>query len=309
MLHVVHHADYMAPRPTSGSFRFDKYYLVMEELRASGAPITEHAPEPMPREWLEAVHCPDYVDEVFRAAVPREKERRIGFPVTPAIRDRVRHTNGGTWLAAQLARRHGYAANSAAGSHHALHDTGAGYCVFNDLAVTANRLIAERHAARVLIVDCDVHQGDGTASLTAGREDIFTLSLHAEKNFPVRKARSSRDVGLPDGTGDDGYMEALTRHLPQVLADFAPDFVLYQAGVDPHVDDKLGRLALTDEGLAQRDRFVVGEARRRGLPVASALGGGYGDDPRVVAARHAASMLAMAAQNAAFPADPATSGG
>lgn len=298
MLHVVHHADYIAPRPERGSFRFDKYYLVMEELRASGAPITEHAPEPCPREWLEAVHCPTYVDEVFRAEVPREKERRIGFPVTPAITSRVRHTNGGTWLAARLARQHGYAANSAAGSHHALHDTGAGYCVFNDLAVTANRLIAERHARRVLIVDCDVHQGDGTASLTAGREDIFTLSLHAEKNFPVRKARSSLDVGLPDGVDDDGYMEALTRHLPDVLADFAPDFVLYQAGVDPHVEDKLGRLALTDAGLRVRDQFVVSSCRGRCIPVASALGGGYGDDPRVVAARHAASMLAMAEENA-----------
>ncbi|QDH33010.1 histone deacetylase [Porphyrobacter sp. YT40] len=307
MLHVVHHADYMAPRPERGTFRFDKYYLVMEELRASGAPITEHAPEPMPRQWLEAVHCPAYVDEVFRAEVPRVKERRIGFPVTPAIRDRVRHTNGGTWLAAQLAMTHGYAANSAAGSHHALHDTGAGYCVFNDLAVTANRLIAERHAARVLIVDCDVHQGDGTASLTAGREDIFTLSLHAEKNFPVRKARSSRDIGLPDGMDDDGYMAVLTRHLPEVFADFAPDFVLYQAGVDPHRDDKLGRLALSDAGLAARDRFVIAEARKRGLPVASALGGGYGDDARAVAARHAASMLAMAEENTAFCAPASTS--
>jgi acetoin utilization deacetylase AcuC-like enzyme len=297
MLHVVHHADYMAPRPDRGSFRFDKYYLVMEELRASGAAITEHAPEPMPRTWLEAVHCPDYVDQVFRAEVPRDKERRIGFPVTPAITSRVRHTNGGTWLAAQLAMQHGYAANSAAGSHHALHDTGAGYCVFNDLAVTANRLIAERVAARVLIVDLDVHQGDGTASLTAGRADIFTLSLHAEKNFPVRKARSSRDVGLADGTDDDGYMAALSRHLPEVMADFAPDFVLYQAGVDPHVEDKLGRLALTDAGLEMRDRFVVNAARRIGLPIASALGGGYGDDARLVAARHARSMLAMAAEN------------
>jgi len=295
----------MVPRPERGTFRFDKYYLVMEELRASGAAITEHAPEPMPREWLEAVHCPDYVDEVFRAEVPRAKERRIGFPVTPAIRDRVRHTNGGTWLAAQLARVHGYAANSAAGSHHALHDTGSGYCVFNDLAVTANRLIAEGHAVRVLIVDCDVHQGDGTASLMAGREDVFTLSLHAEKSFPVRKARSSLDVPLPDGLDDEGYMEALTFHLPRVMADFAPDFVLYQAGVDPHVDDKLGRLALTDAGLAMRDRFVIREARARGLPIASALGGGYGDDPRTVAARHAASMLAMADENTRHPGEQA----
>ncbi|QUL37763.1 histone deacetylase [Erythrobacter sp. JK5] len=288
----------MAPRPERGTFKFDKYYLVMEALRESGSPITEHAPEPMPREWLEAVHCPNYVDEVFRADVPRDKERRIGFPVTERIRDRVRHTNGGTWLAAQLAKRHGYAANSAAGSHHALHDTGAGYCVFNDLAVASNRLIAEGDARRILIVDCDVHQGDGTASLTAGREDIFTLSLHAEKNFPVRKARSSLDVDLPDGLDDDGFMEMLDRHLPGVVERFAPDLVLYQAGVDPHVNDKLGRLALTDEGLAARDRFVVAQARKRGLPIASALGGGYGDDQREVAQRHARSMLAMAEENA-----------
>lgn len=301
MLHVVHHADYMAPRPTSGTFRFDKYYLVMEELRASGHPLTEHAPEPMPREWLEAVHCPTYVDEVFRAAVPREKERRIGFPVTPQIATRVRHTNGGTWLAAKLAMQHGYAANSAAGSHHALHETGAGYCVFNDLVVAANRLIAEGDARRILIVDCDVHQGDGTASLTAGRADIFTLSLHAERNFPVRKARSSRDIGLPDGLDDDGYMEALARHLPEVIDGFAPDLVLYQAGVDPHADDRLGRLALTDVGLEMRDRYVLRKARRRGLPVASALGGGYGDDQRAVARRHARSMLAMADENKRWP--------
>ena len=246
------------------------------------------------------MHEPAYVDEVFRAQVPREKERRIGFPVTTRIRDRVRHTNGGTWLAAKLAMEHGYAANSAAGSHHALADTGAGYCVFNDLAVASNRLLSEGDARRILIVDLDVHQGDGTASLTALRADIFTLSLHAEKNFPVRKARSNLDVGLPDGLDDDGFMEALDRHLPAVIADFAPDFVFYQAGVDPHENDKLGRLALTDEGLARRDRYVVRSARERGLAIASALGGGYGDDQRQVAARHARSMLAMADENARF---------
>ncbi|MEM7665119.1 MAG: histone deacetylase [Pseudomonadota bacterium] len=296
----------MAPRPTRGTFKFDKYYLVMEALRQSGGALTEHAPEPMPREWLEAVHDPAYVDQVFRAEVPREKERRIGFPVTQRIRDRVRHTNGGTWLAAQLAKRHGYAANSAAGSHHALADTGAGYCVFNDLAVASNRLIAQGDARRSLIVDLDVHQGDGTASLTAGREDIFTLSVHAEKNFPVRKARSNLDIGLPDGTVDDAYMAVLANHLPALLDRFAPDLVLYQAGVDPHVDDKLGRLALTSEGLIARDRYVVSEARKRGLPIASALGGGYGEDQGEVAERHARSMIAMADENALF-ADTLTS--
>jgi len=289
----------MAPQPTSGTFKFDKYYLVMEALRASGEAITEHAPDPMPRDWLEAVHDPAYVDEVFTAGVPPEKERRIGFPVTESIRDRVRHTNGGTWLAAILGMKHGFAANSAAGSHHALANTGAGYCVFNDLAVASNRLIAQGDAGRILIVDLDVHQGDGTASLTAGREDIFTLSLHAEKNFPVRKARSTRDVPLADGLDDDGYMEALEAHLPEIIDIFAPDFVFYQAGVDPHGDDRLGRLALTDAGLERRDTYVVAQARGRGLPIASALGGGYGD-PHEVAARHARSMLTMAAENARF---------
>lgn len=294
----------MAPRPERGTFRFDKYFLVMEALRASGRPVTEHAPEPMPRQWLEAVHCPTYVEEVFSLTVPREKERRIGFPVSAAIRDRVRHTNGGTWLAAKLALEHGYAANSAAGSHHALHDTGAGYCVFNDLAVAANRLIAEGDVRRVLVVDLDVHQGDGTASLTAGREDIVTFSIHAEKNFPVRKARSDHDIALPDGVGDEAYLEALAEHLPPLLDRVQPDIVLYQAGVDPHGDDKLGRLALTDAGLEARDRFVVAESRRRGIPVASALGGGYGEDQHAVAVRHARSMLAMAAENARFGAGP-----
>lgn len=300
MLHVVHHADYMAPRPERGTFKFDKYYLVMEALREDGGALTEHAPEPMPREWLEAVHDPEYVDEVFRADVPREKERRIGFPVTSHIASRVRHTNGGTWLAAKLAMQHGYAANSAAGSHHALHDTGAGYCVFNDLAVASNRLIAEGDATRILIIDLDVHQGDGTASLTALRDDIVTLSIHAEKNFPVRKARSNVDLGLPDGTTDAAYMTVLRNHIPKMLTGFEPDLVLYQAGVDPHEGDKLGRLALTDEGLTARDRFVVSEARERGIPVASALGGGYGDDQRAVAERHARSMLTMAETNATF---------
>lgn len=289
----------MAPQPTRGTFKFDKYFLVMEALRASGDAFTQHAPDPCPRDWLEAVHCPAYVEEVFTQTVPKDKERRIGFPVTAAIASRVAHTNGGTYLAARLGQTHGYAANSAAGSHHALHDTGAGYCVFNDLAVASNRLISEGAARKILIVDLDVHQGDGTASLTAGRTDIFTFSMHAEKNFPVRKARSDLDVGLPDGCDDDDYLDTLAFHLTNILDQFTPDLVLYQAGVDPHHDDRLGRLALTDEGLLARDRYVVNAVRTRGIPVASALGGGYGD-PHDVADRHARSMLAMAQENTSF---------
>ncbi len=294
MLHVVHHPGYVAPTPPGSRYRFDKYGLVMEALRESGAAFIPHEPEPMPRSWIEAVHAPHYVEEVLSQTVPREKERRIGFPVTEHVARRSLLSAGGTWLAARLARIHGYAANAAGGSHHAGFESGAGYCVLNDLAIAANRLIAEGDARRILIVDLDVHQGDGTANLTAGRDDIFTLSLHAERNFPVRKASSSLDVSLPDKVSDIDYLARLTAVLPAVIDRFAPDLILYQGGVDPHADDKLGRLALTDGGLAERDRFVRTQAHARGIPLASTLGGGYGDDRFAVARRHVATMLNLA---------------
>lgn len=295
MLHVVHHPGYVVPVARQGTFSHDKYGLVMAALGASGAVMTVHVPEVMPRAWLEAVHDPEYVGEVLSCAVPPAKERRIGFAIDARIALRSQLSPGGTWLAARLALRHGYAANSAGGSHHALADTGAGYCVFNDLALAAHRLIADGDVARVLILDLDVHQGDGTAELTAGRPDIFTLSLHAEKNFPTRKARSSLDIALPDATGDAEYLAALDDALIGVLDRFAPDLILLQAGVDPHADDKLGRLALTDAGLVARERLVARAARQRGVALASTLGGGYGADPAVVAARHARSILTLGA--------------
>lgn len=294
MLHVVHHLDYVTPAPPGGQFPWDKYGLVMDALAESGVAHRIHRPEPMPLAQIAQVHDPDYVAEVAELRVPAAKSRRIGFPVTDRVARRARTTPGGTWHAAKLALVHGYAANAAGGSHHALHDTGAGYCVFNDLAVAANRLVAEGDAGRILIVDCDVHQGDGTASLLAGRTEFATFSIHAEKNFPVRKARSTLDVALPDGTGDQAYLDALSSYLPPLIDAFAPDLILYQAGVDPHVEDRLGRLAVSDAGLAARDRFVAEQAHRRGIPVASALGGGYGADRMAIARRHAASMIAMA---------------
>jgi acetoin utilization deacetylase AcuC-like enzyme len=286
MLHIVHHPGYLTPPPPSGGFPASKYNLLMDALDALPVPQARHQPEPKPRVWLEAVHHPAYVAEVLAAAVPVEKERRIGFPVTELVSRRAQLTPGGTWLAARLALEHGFAANTAGGSHHALHDSGAGYCVFNDLAVAAHRLLAEGDARRVLIVDLDVHQGDGTAALLAGRADVATYSMHAEKNFPARKARSTLDVPLPDGTGDQAYLDALAVTLPPLLDRFRPDLILYQAGVDPHGDDRLGRLALTDDGLADRDRFVGALARRHGIPLASTPGGGYGPDKIVIAARH-----------------------
>jgi len=293
MLQLVHHPYYVSPAAPGSAFSFDKYGLVMMALAETGKPHQLHQPEPMPRAWIEALHDPDYVAEVAESRVPSEKARRIGFPVTERVTRRAFLAPGGTWLAAKLALTHGYAANSAGGSHHALAESGAGYCVFNDLAIAAHRLIAEGDAARVMIVDLDVHQGDGTAALLAGRADIFTFSIHAEKNFPARKARSDFDLGLPDATGDDTYLAVLAAHLPVALDGFEPDMILYQAGVDPHGEDKLGRLALSDAGLGARDRFVMRQARRRGIPLASVLGGGYGDDRLEVARRHVRSILAL----------------
>ncbi len=292
--HLVHHPDYVAPLPPGHSFPMDKYALVMIALAEVGAVWTEHSPDLMPRDWIAAVHDPDYADAVLAAVVDPAIERRIGFPVSARVARRSQLSVGGTWLAGKLALQHGFAANSAGGSHHALAGSGAGYCVFNDLAIAAHRLLAEGDARRVMVVDLDVHQGDGTASLLAGRADAFTFSMHAAKNFPARKARSCRDVELPDDTGDADYLEVLARELPACLGSFAPDLILYQAGVDPHGDDRLGRLAMTDSGLVARDGFVASECRKRGIALASTLGGGYGNDRLMVARRHAAAIVTQA---------------
>lgn len=298
MFPLVHHQDYSLRRDAASAasrrFPWDKYTLVREMLRADAVPPIEYEAPLMPVPWVEAVHDPVYVAEVLSASVPAVKARRIGFAITPALAQRSLRTNGGTWYAALLALNRGYAANGAGGSHHALYDTGAGYCIFNDLAITANRLLAEGRVRHVLIVDLDVHQGDGTASLMAGRHDVTTFSIHGEKNFPARKAQSSMDIGLPDGTGDDAYLDALERHLPAMIEASQPDIILYQAGVDAHAEDRLGRLSLSDIGLAARDSFVGGEARRRGIALVSALGGGYGEDQHAVARRHADAMRVLA---------------
>ena len=293
MIPVVHHPAYVAPAPGRSAYRWNKNGLIRDLLLAQGDRIAWHQPEPMPREWLEAVHDLDYVADVLAAQVPRAKERRIGFPVTPEVARRAAVVPGGTWLAARLALEHGYAANSAGGSHHALADTGAGFCVFNDLAIAAHRLIAEQTVDRLMVVDCDVHQGDGTAALLAGMPEVATYSIHADRNFPVRKARSTLDVPLADGTGDDDYCATLAATLAPLLDRFRPGLVLYQAGVDPYAGDRLGRLALTRDGLARRDRLVARLLAERGIPFASTVGGGYGDDALEIAGRHVAAILTL----------------
>ena len=212
--------------------------------------------------------------------------RAIGLPNTAAVARRVFLAAAGTLLAARLALEHGVACNMAGGSHHAGPEGGAGYCVFNDVAVAAQALLDEGVLSRVLVVDCDVHQGDGTARIFAGRADVLTLSLHAERNYPARKARSHLDYPLPDRLGDRAYLEVLA-HALGLVEPFRPEIVFYNAGVDPHAADRLGRLALSDAGLRARDRLVAGWSRRRRLPLVGVLGGGYDSEPERLAARHA----------------------
>jgi acetoin utilization deacetylase AcuC-like enzyme len=293
VIHVVHHPDYVAPPDPRARAQSSKNGLIRDQLRDSGVAIAWHEPEPMPRRWLEEVHDPAYVAEVLSASVPREKERRIGFPVTETVARRSQVVPAGTWLAARLALEHGLAANSAGGSHHALSDTGAGYCVFNDLALAAVRLTEEGAVERVAVVDVDVHQGDGTAALTAGRSGIATYSIHAAKNFPARKARSTLDVPLADRVEDDEYLDTLEETLTPFLDEHRPQLILYQAGVDPFGGDQLGRLALTEDGLRRRELLVARLARDRAIPLASTVGGGYGPDKPALARRHVDAILTL----------------
>ncbi|MEL7491837.1 MAG: histone deacetylase [Pseudomonadota bacterium] len=221
-------------------------------------------------------HHHAYVTEMEDGTIDAKAMRRIGFPWSSHVVRRARATMGGAVAAARRAMEDGISGQLAGGTHHAHHDFGAGYCIYNDFACAALTLLAEGRASRVAIIDLDVHQGDGNAAILSARDDLFVLSIHGEKNFPFRKVKSDLDVGLPDGVEDGAYLRALTDALPAVW-EFAPDLVLYQAGVDPLAEDKLGRMALTHEGLKKRDEIVLSECKRRGVPVSMAIGGGYAD--------------------------------
>jgi acetoin utilization deacetylase AcuC-like enzyme len=267
-----------------------KYGYLREALIARGILPPQGgylAPAAAELERIAAAHDLGYVTRAFAVALTPQEERVIGLPNTERVIRRARLSAAGTTLAARLALEHGIACNMAGGSHHAGPDAGAGFCVFNDVAVAARALLDDGIVLRVLVVDCDVHQGDGTAKIFANDPRCFTFSMHAEKNYPARKAESDLDIALPDGLGDAAYLETLAYYLPSLLAEFRPQIVFYNAGVDPYVADKLGRLSLTLDGLRARDRFVLRSVRERDIPIVGVLGGGYSDDPKELAARHA----------------------
>lgn len=288
MLPIVHHPAYAPPMPPDHRFPMDKFRRVMQHLLDDGivAPAQIRHPEPAPRLWLERVHDPDYVDAIFAQTLDPKIERRIGLPITPGVVARAAAANGGTVLTARLALEHGLACNTAGGSHHAFAEEGSGFCVFNDVAVAATRLLDEGRIERALVVDLDVHQGDGTARIFEDDARIFTFSMHCRTNFPARKQASDLDIALEPGTNDEAYLQTLIESLPALLATHRPDLVFFNAGVDPHHEDKLGRLDLTDQGLVRRERFVLETCAAAAIPTACVLGGGYAPDPNRLAHLH-----------------------
>jgi acetoin utilization deacetylase AcuC-like enzyme len=267
--------------PSWHPFPQSKYRLLREHFeREPGALRLRPAPPASEAELLLA-HSPRYVDAVLNGRLTVAELREIGFPWSPSMAERSRRSVGATIAAARAALAEGVAANMAGGTHHAQADKGSGYCVFNDVAV-ATRVLQAEHRARtgerlqVLVIDLDVHQGNGTAAIFAGDSSVFTFSMHGAKNFPFRKHPSDLDVELPDGCGDDDYLVALEEALAGIWACQRPDLAFYLAGADPHEGDRLGRLKLSFEGLAERDRRVFAALQARHIPVALTMAGGYG---------------------------------
>lgn len=287
---------FVLPLPEHHRFPMAKYRLLRERLVDEGVLDRRdlHVPEPATWDELRLVHDPEYVDAVATGTLPADAQRRIGFPWSPMMVERSRRSVGATIAAARdvMCRSaaslalHGVAANLAGGTHHAFRDRGEGYCVFNDVAVAASLLRRDRVAERIAIVDCDVHQGNGTAAIFRDEPAVFTFSLHGAKNFPFRKETSDLDVTFDDGAGDDEYLAALDRHLAVVLDGHQPDVVFYLAGADPYEGDRLGRLKLTIAGLQQRDRMVFDACRLRQLPVVVVMSGGYAPDVDAIVTIH-----------------------
>lgn len=294
-LPLVYHPDYVAPLPPGHRFPMAKFSLLYHTLVADGVahPAQFHAPELPPHEWLELVHAPDYIQAYCEGTLEAKAQRRIGLPWSPALAHRTCIAVGGTILTAQLALEHGLACNTAGGTHHAFPDYGSGFCIFNDMAI-ATRVVQQLGLAeKILIVDLDVHQGDGTAFIFQDDPSVFTFSMHCEINFPGTKQTSDLDVPLPEGMEDDAYLQTLASYLPDLLSDINPDLVFYDAGVDPHLGDRLGKLCLTDTGLYRREMQVLSTCVAAGYPVACVIGGGYAEDMKSLVYRH--SLLHRAA--------------
>lgn len=272
-------------------------FQLLRDLLVGDRVITQnqlYQPGAPPREWLELVHEPDYVQAYCQGTLTAKAQRRIGLPWSEGLVMRTCTAVGGTILTAKLALQHGIACNTAGGTHHAFPAYGSGFCIFNDLAVAIKVLQVQGLIRSALIVDLDVHQGDGTAFIFQGDQSVFTFSMHCDVNFPGRKQQSDLDVPLAENTSDGEYLKVLRQHLSPLLTRLQPDLVMYDAGVDVHQADRLGKLALTDAGIFERDRTVLQTCHTAGIPLACVIGGGYSEDMSALVYRH--SLLHRAAK-------------
>ena len=279
-MHISYSDRYMVPLAPTHPFPMSKYRLVRERLLEEGSITNRNLAEPPLAcdEDILLVHTEEYWFRCVRGELTAQEVRRIGFPWSEGLVSRSRAAVQGTILAAKHALRDGVASNLAGGTHHAFPDHGEGYCVLNDIAIATRVLWRDGLVERVAVIDCDVHQGNGTAAIFQNDPDVFTFSMHGAKNFPARKEQSKLDIHLPDSVSDQEYLAILHEQVPHILDNFRPDFVFYQAGVDPFEGDRLGRLKLTLDGLKRRDEFVIAACRERDLPVVTTMGGGYAKD-------------------------------
>jgi acetoin utilization deacetylase AcuC-like enzyme len=272
-----YHPGYQVALSPAHPFPMSKYPLLKELLLTEGvlAAADVSAPEAVDVATLGLVHTPEYLEKLSGAGLSTAEQRRLGLPWSDALWTRSRLACGGTVLAARHALADGIAANLAGGTHHAFADHGEGFCVLNDVAVAIRALRAEGAIRRAVVIDLDVHQGNGTAAIFDGDTAVFTFSMHGERNYPVRKMRSSRDVGFENGVADGEYLDTLARHLPEVLDAADADIAFYLAGVDVAGGDRYGKLSLSEEGIRIRDRLVIEAVRGRGTALAIVLAGGY----------------------------------
>ncbi|MDX1967635.1 MAG: histone deacetylase [Planctomycetaceae bacterium] len=272
--------QFVLPLPPAHRFPMQKYRLLRERIEQApwSGEIQLITPPAATDEQILRAHSPEYLDRVVNGRLERDDVKRLGFPWSPELVERSRRSSGATISAAYSAWDTGFSANLAGGTHHAFADHGEGFCLFNDSVIAARALQADQIVQRVAIIDCDVHQGNGTAAIAAGDPSIFTFSMHCSRNYPFEKMHSDWDLELPAATGDDEYLARLASALPEIFARSRAELVIYVSGADPFAGDRLGRLALTKAGLAERDQLVYRACAARGIPVAVSMAGGYAED-------------------------------
>jgi acetoin utilization deacetylase AcuC-like enzyme len=288
-MYISFHPCYVLDLPIGHRFPMAKYHILNESLCSGPLAKAIHfiVPPSMDDESIVLTHDNEYINQLNNLSIAAKDFRPVGFPLSEAVINREKIIINGTYLAAMacLANKHlGF--NIAGGTHHAFANRGEGFCIFNDMAVAANKMIFDKVVENILIIDLDVHQGNGTAALFKENKQVFTFSMHGAGNFPFRKENSDLDIALPDGTPDAVYLPALAQGLDLILDQFNPDFIFYQAGVDTLVQDVLGKLSLTMEGLKKRDELVFSTAKKLGIPICTTMGGGYASELNLIVQAH-----------------------